>query len=284
MTSLLALDTLIFTEDPRIIGGLLGYSEFDVKSNFDIVYTNLSKTLRFLSAEVKTAETFSFNSVWFSGSKSIQTLLPLYAYNAPTFLFSQTAFKLFVEDRERKKVFTFPFDDSESTEDHLRPHIVKAMGPTFLQLIMICLISERKGFVSSEEQTFGILNPTPTKIMKMITKKFGNPMLGAFFHKKKAEKANVEPSFLSGYCEDGTPVYTKIRVYSSDEISKIEREIVLLNAGVDQELMIPVAREYVYEMSETHKKLTPTQHNCKHPFDPSTAQYTLFPTRYQYTF
>ena len=87
--------------------------------------------------------------MWYHGSRGIQVLSALYAFNAPTFLFTQKQWKLFVENKERNAVLTYPYNDDVNHTPHVNSSLVYPMGTTFLKTIVICLLSRKGSLVDA---------------------------------------------------------------------------------------------------------------------------------------
>ena len=81
--------------------------------------------------------------MWYHCSRGIQLLSALYAFNCPTFLFTQRQWKLFVENTDRNAVLTFPYNDYPGHTPLVNSSVGQPMRTTFLKTIVIFLLSRR---------------------------------------------------------------------------------------------------------------------------------------------
>ena len=121
-----------------IVGGILALTNYDVRSKTDVHFLKNGRNI--IATELKTEKSFP-EEVWYRKSSGVQLLCAMYAHNAPAFLCTQKRWKLFVQNEPRNSILTFP--------DSFRMH---TMGPTFLQAITICLLS------NSDSETFDALS------------------------------------------------------------------------------------------------------------------------------
>ncbi|KAI9339391.1 hypothetical protein BDR26DRAFT_862349 [Obelidium mucronatum] len=179
------------SETKIIVGGILARYQYDIRSKTDPHFLNVSgKNL--IASEAKTNRTFASGEMWYHGPRGIQVLSALYAFNCPTFLFTQRQWKLFVENSDRNSVLTFPYEDKVNHTPHVNSSLVQPMGTTFLKAIVICLLSRRDSLEES---------------LKSFT--LQKPM----------------PSYVSGYDDKGLPIYTIARVVSQEVVARIEDQI-----------------------------------------------------------
>ena len=166
-------------------------------------------------------------------SRGIQVLSALYAFNCPTFLFTQRQWKLFVETRDRNAILTFPCNDNEANTPHVNSSLVQPMGTKFLKAIVICLLSRRVSLVESMtavnlEESTQIKETPKTTIIK--PKYFDTPEPKSRYARLQ-QASNLEfgkkiPSFVSGYVE-GQPIYSLVRVVPQEMVAVIEEEIAM---------------------------------------------------------
>ena len=219
------------SETKIIVGGILARYQYDLRSKTDPHFLNTSG-LNLIASEAKTHRTFGLGEMWYHGSRGTQVLSALYAFNCPTLLFTQRQWKLFVENRDRNAILTFPYDDDHEHTPHVNSSLVQPMGTTFLKAIVICLLSRR---VTLEEsmKAFNLkeasqVKETPRKTI--IKPKYfdtpDNPKRQSARLQKgtKLELGRKIPSFVSGYAE-GQPIYTMIRVVPQELVAGIEDEI-----------------------------------------------------------
>ena len=221
------------SETKIIVGGILARYEYDIRSKCDPHFLN-ENGQHLIASEVKTMRTFGRGEMWYHHSRGIQVLSALYAFNCPTFLFTQGQWKLFVENQERNAILTFPYDDHPLHSPHVNSSLVQQMGTTFLKAIVVCLLSKRHFFVETrKEESIGESSQVTETPQKVITKrKFFDSdekpsRQSAKFQKSSGSvSGKKQPSFVSGYI-DGRPVYSVVRVLPQEVVLRIEDEIVL---------------------------------------------------------
>ncbi|KAI9337242.1 hypothetical protein BDR26DRAFT_981135 [Obelidium mucronatum] len=218
-------------------------AESDIQSQFILLVSNLPIVLvliwclalklgsfgrHLIASEAKTNRAFALGEMWYHGSRGIQVLSALYAYNSPTFLFTQKQWKLFVENSDRNAVLTFPYDDNPDHTPHVNSSLVQPMGTTFLKAIVICLLSRRVSLEESMKSTTlqesSEKKETPKKTI-IKPKYFDTP------EKAKTQSARLQgqpkPSYVSGFDDAGLPIYSLIRVVPAELAARIEDEIAL---------------------------------------------------------
>jgi hypothetical protein len=219
------------SETKIIVGGILAGYEYDVRSKCDPHFVNADGG-HLIASEVKTLRTFGPGEMWYHSSRGVQVLTALYAFNCPTFLLTQGQWKLFVENRERNSILTFPYNDNVDHSAHVNSSLVQPMGKTFLRAIIICLLSKRDSLVESMK---AVSIEGSSQIMETPKRVIVKPKL--FETAEKAQRRSErlqksfgsnygkkQPSFVSGYI-DGQPVYTIVRVLPQEVVSRIEDEI-----------------------------------------------------------
>jgi hypothetical protein len=213
------------SETKIIVGGILARYQYDLRSKTDPHFLGTSG-LNLIASEAKTHRTFAPGDMWYHCSRGIQTLSALYAFNCPTFLFTQRQWKLFVENTERNAVLTFPYDDNLDHTPHVNSSLVHPMGTTFLKTIVICLLSRR---VSLEESMKSITLQESSPIKETPKKTIIKPKYFDTPEKPKRQSARLlgqpKPSYVSGYDDKGQPIYTHIRVVPQEVVARIEDEI-----------------------------------------------------------
>jgi hypothetical protein len=178
------------TETKIIVGGILARYQYDLRSKTDPHVLNTSGR-NLIASEAKTHRTFGIGEMWYHQSRGIQVLSAMYAFNAPTFLFSHRQWKLFVENTERNAILTFPYNDNPEHTPHVNSSQIEPMGTTFLKAIVICLLSRRVS-------------------------------LDCFDTPKTPVRISTKPSFLSGYDDKGQPIYSLVRVVPQEFVARIE--------------------------------------------------------------
>jgi hypothetical protein len=109
----LDIDLVSGSETKIIVGGILARYQYDLRSKTDPHFLNTSG-LNLIASEAKTHRTFGLGEMWYHGSRGIQILSALYAFNCPTFLFTQRQWKLFVEQWLSEMLFTLAGVDVRS--------------------------------------------------------------------------------------------------------------------------------------------------------------------------
>jgi hypothetical protein len=233
IASRLRIRTRPKSETKIIVGGILARYEYDLRSKTDPHFLNTSG-LNLIASEAKTHRTFGFGEMWYHGSRGIQVLSALYAFNCPTFLFTHRQWKLFVENTDRNAVLTFPYDDNDTHTPHVNSSLVQPMGTTFLKAISICLLSRR---VFLEESMKAVTLEESTQVKETPRKTIIKPKYFDTPDKPKRQSARLQkasnlefgkkiPSFVSGYVE-GQPIYTIVRVVPQGIVAEIENEIAI---------------------------------------------------------
>ena len=120
------------------VGGLLANERFDVVSECDVFFVN-EDGVCILSTEVKTRRSLPRQALWYRRSRGTQTLISLFAKNAPTFLLNHHQWKVFVENRERTEIRTYPF--GRQGNRFIRSTHMRSMSPTLIQAIVVCLLA-----------------------------------------------------------------------------------------------------------------------------------------------
>ena len=156
----------------------------------------------------------------------------MYAFNCPTFLFTQKHWKLFVENKERNSILTFPYDTDPEDTTLANASLMQPMGTTFLKAIVICLLSkrtlERKHPMATPGTEPAHALETPQK-NKTKRRHFGSSEKQQRRKSRKRARSGFPeseavPRFISGYA-DGEPIYSTVRVYSEKEVSEMEMNI-----------------------------------------------------------
>jgi hypothetical protein len=221
------------SETKIIVGGILARYQYDLRSKTDPHFLNTSG-LNLIASEAKTHRTFGLGEMWYHGSRGFQVLSALYAFNCPTFIFTQRQWKLFVETRDRNAILTFPYNDNDEHTAHVNSSLVQPMGTTFLKAIVICLLSRR---VSLEESMKAHTLEESTQVQETPRKTIIKPRYFDTPDKPKRQSARLQkgsnlefgkkiPSFVSGYVE-GQPIYSLVRVVPQEIVAEIENEIAI---------------------------------------------------------
>lgn len=90
-------------------GGYLACSEYDLISRRDLYYTTYATGKAVFGTEVKAVASFPHDDAWYHDNRSAQVFSALYSLNAPLLLVTPNIFKLFIENEDRNRVFTYPY-------------------------------------------------------------------------------------------------------------------------------------------------------------------------------
>ena len=137
-----ALDIRIFFDvhEAMAVGGILANEKYDIHGYAGIcVYSGDGYCL--LVIEVKRREAIH-NQRWYRGYRASQIMTALYHFNVPSFLVSQSQFKVFYENSDRDAIYTFP--TARGTElqadSAFRNSLLNGeMSDDFIKALIICL-------------------------------------------------------------------------------------------------------------------------------------------------
>ncbi|KAJ3250764.1 hypothetical protein HK103_003178 [Boothiomyces macroporosus] len=195
-------------EAKNILGGFLVKNEYDVRSRTSFHVKN-ANGCNLLAAVTETQEAFPVSVPWYYQSRGIQTLCALYSLGCPTILYSQKYFKVFMENSDRNAIYTFPYNDEMCYSKHVRSTLVQPMGRSLLKAIVICLLP-------------GKIRQGP--IVPTFRMPSSELLLPQGYRSTAITNQSYRPQCISGYVH-GQPVYTKVRLYTSNEVDDIESEI-----------------------------------------------------------
>lgn len=180
----------IFAEaqTPVEVGGFLARYDLNIRGDTDCNFPNVMGR-NLVAAEAKSAKKFAMGEKWYHSSRGVQVLLTLYAFNAPTFLFTQQHWKLFVENDERTTISTYPFSSLPDQSPHVNSCMMEPVGISLLKTIMICLLSTRGAVARSGDEAVGLnVNVTPAaKGLKRRIETVLKPIPSASVKKSVAE-------------------------------------------------------------------------------------------------
>ncbi|KAH6583368.1 hypothetical protein BASA60_001492 [Batrachochytrium salamandrivorans] len=217
-----------------IVGGILARYQYDLRRKTDPHFLD-TEGRNLIASEATTHPTFPPGEMWYHSSRGVQVLSAMYAFNCPTFLFTQKQWKLFVENKDRNAILTFPYNDNDDHSPHVNSSLVHPMGTTFLKAITICLLSRRFSLEESMktvtlDESASQINETPEKTV-IKPKDFDTPEEPTIQSTRLQTSSGLEsgkktPSFVSGYA-NGQPIYTTVRVVPQDIVARIEDEIAI---------------------------------------------------------
>ncbi len=209
------------SESKVIVGGILVHYQYDLRGSTDPRFVHPRTKLGIIASEVKTDKTFGEGAIWYHQSRGVQVLSTLYAHNCPTFLLTQSSWKLFVENTDWNAVLTFPFSMVAGVHELEASCQLMGVGETFMKAIVICLLSEKPNPTSLKRPVPGATSTssvatdkTPLRSLKRRPTPYssdGNPHAPA-------------PKYISGQIR-GRQRYSIIRIYSEETVSKWEDEI-----------------------------------------------------------
>ncbi|KAI3640833.1 hypothetical protein MIR68_001711 [Amoeboaphelidium protococcarum] len=235
----LDITTCSYNQNPFIVGGILARSHYDIRGRSDTVFRSLSGNA-LLATECKKASAFPTDKPWHHGSRGIQMISTMYRAGCPTFLYSQQAFKVFVENDAREAIHTWPFGSSDSA-DNRKPYsremvahsyCIQQMTSVILSVISICLLAcgDDDRDVSMEDD----LSQTKTPLKSYEFQSTGISTGKQIGNKRKRDGEDdqivarsqklqlIQPQFVSGF-NDKEPVYTRVRIMPDDEVRALEQ-------------------------------------------------------------
>ena len=68
------------SEIRTVVGGFLASPLYDIRSQTDPAFLNSQTSQYIIATEIKTEKTLKDNSIWYKGSRGVQTLSALYAF------------------------------------------------------------------------------------------------------------------------------------------------------------------------------------------------------------
>ncbi|KAI3635361.1 hypothetical protein MIR68_006927 [Amoeboaphelidium protococcarum] len=233
------LGTLIYhrPQIPFIVGGILARSQYDIRGRSDTIFQDRSQNF-ILATECKKASAFAADKLWHHGSRGIQTFSTMYRTGCPTILFSQKAFKLFVENESRNAVLTWPVSSDQDTTGSVpfsldmvaASYSVEYMSSNIKKVIAICLMASVSDGLDSTLKKAAAEKMTPVKNSVFTSKDAQTGEQGGKKRKlggdkewklvRSARLRAVTPKFISGFVDE-LPVYTTIRVGSDDLIQQM---------------------------------------------------------------
>ena len=222
LCTLLDSNIKVRQKEPIAIGGLLAHKKFDIMGEADPIFVTPSGSVAF-GTEIKTFETFHHDDPWYQESRAAQTLTLVYALRCPVFLFTQRAWKMFLENDERDAILTFPVGTenySNRTPDAIAAAHLHQKAPvdeSFLKAIAICILA-------SDEEITPVRNQTQAASI-MNESAFGDVRTGDRKRRKRASN-DTQSSFI-GPSETGEYERTFLRRISEEQKQQFKE---LLNA------------------------------------------------------
>ena len=194
--------------------------------SWDPSYTYLSNTdsliERFdnvlIATEAKTTLTFPRQPEWYKNSRGAQALIAVYVYNAPTFLYSNRSFKVFVENLDRDKIFTFPFAGRIGFD-----HITHGTHQDFIHSSAVFELNSTTSSVVESSGTHSkslVFSEHDNIFLDMIAL----CLLGKGSSVSQNIK-NVTSSFVKGFDAEGAPVYQEVRIFGPSQGAMIWKEL-----------------------------------------------------------
>ena len=187
-------------ETPIIVGGILARYEHDLRCKTGLYLRDHDDGSNLVALEIKKNESFPLGEKWYHRSRGFQVLSTIYALNCPTFLLTPKHWKLFVENKERNGILTFPFGDDSKLSPHLNSNLMCPMDETFLKAIIICMLS--RCVISDHSKTNANANES-SPIQVSV------PRPEVKVHEK------------------GSPIYNTVRIATPEIVKSIEAEITL---------------------------------------------------------
>lgn len=152
-------------ENKIVIKGLLANANLAVRGDPDYAIYNPVSGGFYFSTVCERIKSWSLGETWYRDSRCIQTMMAMYAFDCPTFLYTQHQFKIFVQNRDNNSIQTFPFVNEPK---HLPGHTAYSMQDNedmFIQALVICLLSN-----PARNETIMAVNGGPILIEQEILK------------------------------------------------------------------------------------------------------------------
>jgi hypothetical protein len=210
------------------VGGFLAEYEYAVRSVPDVSFYNWDNPKEtILATEIKKRKAFDGESLWHHDSRGAQIFCAVYAFNAPTLLVSPKQYKLFIENKDRTEVLTFPHvpHPTVKTSTYLQSTATGSTGPNLLRIIVICLLSCK----SKQSKETRYSSPISTRLedenylqdsASKRTKREHDLL------KSSAEAVDVViPSYVVGSDDSGNPIRRLIYVISSEQLEEFDEQI-----------------------------------------------------------
>ncbi|KAJ3316518.1 hypothetical protein HDU76_001740 [Blyttiomyces sp. JEL0837] len=187
-----------------VVEGFLALANYDFKSTTDTCYIDKTMNQYLIASEITTARSFKDGDLWYLKSRGR---------------------RLFVENKERNKVFTMPFNPEE--EEARRPHVSADMNTFFVRVLTICLLAPTSGDndiapVSEDEGVATIVEDEPLTIKNLH--QTSTPHKQQQQNTRYSSSISKPPSFQTGVDLAGKPVYQVIRVSTAEEVKEVEAE------------------------------------------------------------
>ncbi|KAI3640683.1 hypothetical protein MIR68_001561 [Amoeboaphelidium protococcarum] len=226
----------ILCENSAVIGGIMCDQSYDYGSNMDIYFAqgpgNNPQTPIYFGTELKTRNSYPDGHLQ---SRLAQVLAAVYSLNAPILLTTPSQFKVFVENKDRDAIFTYPQytpnnDESESTasshSDHVSGNLIKAL------VILLSRLGNVKKFPNSA-RTKSVVSSAPRTPMKLlyttakdtVQKLVKKLDFGAGRQKAIDSSVVKTPRFIIGINADGSPQYQEVRVAPRDIAEKLMENV-----------------------------------------------------------
>lgn len=234
-----ALDIVTFPSSQTnvYVGGFLAEPSYDMKSQTDCYFKKSSGLACFLATEVKRLETYKSTDIWYENSRGAQVFSQMFGRNCPTFLMNQLHFKVFAEDDNRSRFYTYPFNppSADDLESAIRVNSSQCanIGIDFVHAIVICLLAAAGKKDASDSDVDGIssglakssLNepttphrPSAKKMPSSTNKPVASVSSGVPTTRSKSS------SFVAGFDASGAEIIQHIRTYTASEMAIFEEE------------------------------------------------------------
>ncbi|KAI3650630.1 hypothetical protein MP228_004111 [Amoeboaphelidium protococcarum] len=222
----------LYCERCAVIGGVMCDQSYDYGSKMDIYFThgpqqNPASPIYF-GTELKTCRSYPDDHIWYTDTRLAQVLAALYSLNAPILLATPSQFKVFVENKNRDAIFTYPYcssdDDGAQSASMASSHTDK-VSENLVKVLVILLsrFGKVRQFRYSKRTKSVVPSPPKSPIkalyanvkdtVQKLTKKL-NFLTGR--QKAIGNKAAVIPRFIVGYDADWSPLYQEVRVASRE--------------------------------------------------------------------
>lgn len=151
-----------------ITAGLLVDEQYAIRGVPDYGYVNEQIPGFVLYSECKTLAAWPDEDAWYQYSKLAQSMMAVFTYLCPVFLYCQNKFKIFMMNKELNSVLTFPYYQTAETL-FTQANSTQIMDKDFVRALVICWLA----------------TPATSALLKELTPKVSKKKIGK---KKKGKK------------------------------------------------------------------------------------------------
>ncbi|KAI3641448.1 hypothetical protein MIR68_000578 [Amoeboaphelidium protococcarum] len=230
--SILKVPTATSNEKSVVIGGVMCDHSYDYCSKMDVYLTkgrsNLPSSPIYFGTELKTCTSYPDGHLWQSQSRLAQVLATMYSLNAPILLATPSQFKVFVENKDRNTIFTYPYDSLDGHSAYTASSCTDLVQRSLVKVLVILLsrFGDAKRFrkpARSQPAANSLAVQTPLNqgqfkfldTVQKVAKKLDFSMVKlkkALTKEPAGSRVVGVPRFIIDYNNDGSPIYQEVRV------------------------------------------------------------------------